>query len=512
MFPEGFLWGVSASGFQFEMGDPRGRYIDPLTDWFRWVHDEENIRKGVVSGDLPEHGINYWELFREDHARAEALGLNAYRLNVEWSRVFPRPTYRVEIGVEERDGLAVGLDISHDDVERLDKLANHEAVKHYREVIEDLRARGFKVILNLVHFTLPLWLHDPIRARRSRLRAEPLGWLSPRFKVEFAKFAAYAAWAFGDLVDMWSTMNEPLVVAEAGYLVKEWQFPPNVSYVLAYVKVMLNIVQAHVLAYEAIKRFDRTRADPDSQSPAEVGIIHNIIPFQPFDPRRGIDVKAAKYANYVHNEWLLNAITVGWVDKDFDGRARRHEVVGFYRGKLDWLGVNYYTRGVVRGVWVPIPPIPSLPLLVRGYGFNCERRSVSREGRPTSDFGWELYPEGLREALEIVAPYRLPVIITENGVADAEDKLRATYIASHLAVLQEIVRNRRVEVRGYLHWALTDNYEWTEGFGMKFGLYAVDLATKKRYKRPSANLYAKIVGENGVPARIVERVNRYLLS
>ena len=175
MFPEGFLWGVSASGFQFEMGDPGGRYIDPLTDWFRWVHDEENIRKGVVSGDLPEHGINYWGLFREDHARAEALGLNAYRLNVEWSRVFPRPTYRVEIGVEEQNGLAVRLDISHDDVERLDELANHEAVKHYREVIEDLRARGFKVILNLVHFTLPLWLHDPIRAHRSRLRAEPLG-------------------------------------------------------------------------------------------------------------------------------------------------------------------------------------------------------------------------------------------------------------------------------------------------------------------------------------------------
>ncbi|MEM4762125.1 MAG: family 1 glycosylhydrolase, partial [Thermofilum sp.] len=203
MFPKGFLWGVSLAGFQFEMGDAEGRALDPNTDWFVWVHDRENIEKGIVSGDLPEHGIDYWHRFREDHALAQELGMNAYRLNVEWSRIFPKPTYAVEVGVEREEGLAVGVSIDESDLAKLEELADAAAVQHYREVIEDLRERGFLVILNLVHFTLPLWLHDPIAARSTNLRKGPLGWVDQRFPVEFAKFAAYAAWKFGDLVDIW---------------------------------------------------------------------------------------------------------------------------------------------------------------------------------------------------------------------------------------------------------------------------------------------------------------------
>ena len=505
MFSDKFLWGVSMAGFQFEMGDPAGRYIDPNTDWFKWVHDEENIRAGIVSGDLPEDGVNYWELYAEDHDRAKTMGMNAYRLNVEWSRIFPKPTYSIEIGVETREGIATGIDIAYEDLEKLDELANNEAVTHYRQVIEDLRSKGFKVILNLVHFTLPLWLHEPIMARKSKLKKGPLGWLAAEFPVEFAKFAAYAAWKFGDQVDMWSTFNEPAIVAIMGYLYKESHFPPGVENYKAHRKAMLNIAQAHLLAYEAIKKFDTAKAYTDSKSPAEVGLIHNIMPFQPLNPEKKTDIKAAGYLNMIFNTWILEALSKGWLDRNFNGKVDQGEKLSEYAGKLDWLGVNYYTRAVVRGRWIPFGPVPAIPVMVPGYGFACDKNSVSRDGRPTSDFGWELYPEGLRDALLLAAEYASPLLVTENGIADAEDRLRPRYIVEHLKVLEELVEEKRVDVRGYLHWALTDNYEWAEGFKMKFGLYAVDLASKKRIKRESVDVMAKIIEENTVTEELIKK-------
>ena len=100
VFPAGFLWGVSASGFQFEMGDPTGENVDSNTDWYAWVHDSSNIKKGIVSGDVPEKGVDYWDLYKQDHAIAKRLGLNAYRIGIEWSRIFPASTFGVEVGVE----------------------------------------------------------------------------------------------------------------------------------------------------------------------------------------------------------------------------------------------------------------------------------------------------------------------------------------------------------------------------------------------------------------------------
>ncbi|RLF01828.1 MAG: glycoside hydrolase family 1 protein [Thermoprotei archaeon] len=505
MFPKDFLWGVSMSGFQFEMGDPKGRNVDPNTDWFKWVHDEENIRNGIVSGDLPEHGVNYWELYSEDHERARGMGMNAYRLNIEWSRVFPRPTYGVEAGVEEEGGIAVSLDIAVEDLEKLDEIADKAAVEHYRSIIQDLRERGFKVILNLVHFTLPLWLHDPITARRTKLRRGPLGWLSPQFKEEFAKFAAYTAWKFGDLVDSWSTFNEPSIVAVMGYLFEESHFPPGVKNLKAYRRAMLNIAQAHVLAYWALKKFDTVRADRGTSSPAEVGIIHDIIIFQPLNPDKKTDVKATNYLNLIFNEWILRALSRGWLDRNFNDRLDEGEEYPQYRGKIDWIGVNYYSRMVVKGKWIPFGPVPAIPEVVPGYGFACEKNSVSRDGRPTSDFGWELYPEGIRDAVLLAAEYASPILITENGIADSEDKLRPRFIVEHLKVLEELVEERKVDLRGYLHWALTDNYEWAEGFRMKFGLYAVDLATKRRVKRRSVDVMAEIIEEGCVSEELLKR-------
>jgi len=171
IFPADFLWGVSNSGFQFEMGDPSGENIDPNTDWYVWLHDPSNIKKGIVSGDLPEKGVNYWGIYKQDHTIAKKLGLNAYRTGIEWSRIFRASTSNVRVGIEKApDGNIGKIDVDESALENLEKIADKRAVGHYRDVIEDLRAHNFEVFVCLNHFTLPLWIHNPITVRETRLR------------------------------------------------------------------------------------------------------------------------------------------------------------------------------------------------------------------------------------------------------------------------------------------------------------------------------------------------------
>jgi beta-galactosidase len=112
---------------------------------------------------------------------------------------------------------------------------------------------------------------------------------------------------------------------------------------------------------------------------------------------------------------------------------------------------------------------------------------------PTSDFGWEVFPEGIIEALKAMERYERPLYIMENGIADARDDLRPKFIIDHLQTLNKALNEDKIDVRGYFHWSLTDNYEWAKGFSMKFGLCAVNLDSKKRIKRKSADIYKKII-------------------
>jgi beta-galactosidase len=186
IFPENFLWGTSTSGFQFEMGDPAERNIDPNTDWYAWVHDPVNIQKGIVSGNLPENGVDNWSLYKSDHMIAKRLGLNAYRIGIEWSRIFPKSTSLIEVGVQKSsDGNIADIKVDNHALESLDEEASKEALSHYREVIQDLRDKNFKVFLCLNHFTLPLWIHNPIAVRDTKLHQGPKGWIDQETITEF---------------------------------------------------------------------------------------------------------------------------------------------------------------------------------------------------------------------------------------------------------------------------------------------------------------------------------------
>jgi beta-galactosidase len=489
IFPEDFLWGVANSGFQFEMGDPAGQNIDPNTDWYVWVHDPSNVQKGIVSGDLPERGVNYWNLYKQDHIIAKRLSLNAYRIGIEWSRIFPKSTSAIEVGVERAsDGNIAKIDVDESALENLDKIAHKDAVSHYRDVIEDLRANDFEVFVCLNHFTLPLWVHNPITVRKTRLRTGPKGWVDENTIIEFTKYAAYMAWKLGDIVDNWATFNEPTVVPETGYMTPQSGFPPGITNFRASRKVALHLVIAHARSYDAMKKID---------SGATVGLIHNVIPTRPFSSERKSDTKAVELMDNMHNHFFVQSVCDGWLDENLIGAEEKGEVKNYLGQRLDWLGVNYYTRFVVRGKTSVLAKmfagIPATPEIVHDYGFICQPNAKSADGLQTSDVGWEIYPEGMLEALNAMKIYGKPLYVTENGIADERDALRPSFIIEHLKVLERAVSEEKIDVRGYFHWSLTDNYEWARGFGPKFGLYSADLETKSRKSRKSAEIYKEII-------------------
>jgi len=500
VFPEKFLWGASNSGFQFEMGDSAGLNVDSGSDWYLWVRDKLNIENGVVSGDLPENGVDCWNLYKEDHDIARKLGLNAYRIGVEWSRIFPKSTTAVKVEFEKAsEGGIARIEVDDDALQKLEEAADKAAVNHYRTVIEDLRNKDFKVFVCLNHFTLPLWIHNPITVRDTNLRQGPKGWADPETIIEFTKYAGYVAWKLGGIVDEWATFNEPMVIPETGYLITQSGFPPGLNNFRVSRKVAFNLVVAHARAYDAIKKTDTIKADKSSPSAADVGAIHNIIPAMPFRAENDLDVKAADFLNRMHNHFFPQAACNGWVDANLNGVQDKGEMKDYLKNRLDWLGVNYYARAVVKGKKSLLARLfmgmSAVPDMVENYGFVCKPNSISADGRPTSDFGWEIYPEGLLDALKMMREYGCALYVMENGVADAKDTLRTKLLIDHVKILDKAINEERLNVKGYFHWALTDNYEWAKGFSMKFGLCEVDLKTKKRNERESAFVLKNIIAK-----------------
>lgn len=485
---KGFAWGTAISGFQAEPGG-RPSNVDRRSDWYRWVTDPQNIARGAVSGDRPERGPGFWRAYRRDLDLARGtLHAKVFRTSIEWSRIFPRSTRRVRVGAR--------VDLR--ELRALDALADHRAVRHYRRILVAARRRGLRPFITVSHFSLPLWIHDPIAVRDAFAGAGPedplprglerAGWLDAGTGVELGKYAAYLAWKYGALVDIWNPINEPFAVAVTGYVniapLFAGNFPPGVASFPAAVAVLRHLRDANRRAYDEIHRWDRR---------AQVGLVQNMIAFTPADPASARDVRATGHANHLFNRLLVDAAVDGFYDDDFDGVADPGERRPGRAGKADFVGVNYYYRGRVTGLDRPLTPrIPVsdfLPALAYRSLLNPVAPACPTE---CSDFGNEIYPAGLRDVLAIAGSYRRPVWITEHGIADADDDQRARFLLDHVDVLRRAIADGVARVRGYLHWTLTDNYEWAAGYAMRFGLFSYDPDTLARTARPSAALYGRI--------------------
>jgi beta-glucosidase/6-phospho-beta-glucosidase/beta-galactosidase len=432
-------------------------------------------------------------------------------MGIEWSRLFPVPTS----GVDASGGITAEV------LAALDALADQDAVRHYREVLAALRRRRLEPMVTLNHFTLPLWLHEPIAVRDAFAAVDdPLsgpvpagltraGWLDPTIVGEFAKLAAYAGWKFGDLVDRWATINEPVVVLVSGFVNVPGvggNFPPGAFNFDAVLRAIPQLVAAHARGYDALHATDTGDADGDGV-PVLAGIVHNMAAFEAADPASVLDATGAVHADYLFNRVLPTAITTGAFDANLDGDAsdpgeQRPDLVG--RG--DFLGVNYYQRIRVTGLGGPLTPLLPLFDFLPAIAYRTPENPTAPPC-PTrcSDFGWEIHPAGLRQVLTWAGTLGLPIVITENGIADAADDRRAQYVVDHLAVLQGVIADGVADVRGYFHWSLTDNFEWSSGYYPRFGLFAYDPATGRRRLRRGARPLRTIARRNGLTRRLLTR-------
>jgi beta-galactosidase len=478
-FPASFHWGVAHAGFQAEGGP--GSPVDPNSDWYKWVHDPINQLLGLTHG-VPEDGPGTYVEYDNDAALAhDDLGMNTFRMSIEWSRIFPNSTASVDISDE-------GGGVSQADLEALDQLANQDEVEHYREVFASLRAHDLEPLITVNHFTLPAWVHDPTTTRvlaQLGLPAQDAGWLSPDTPVEFQKYAAYVAWKYGDQVDNWTVLNEPVPPVLTEFLaiptlVPSW--PPGLIRPDLASTFLVNEAKGYVAAYDEMHKWDTTVATP-GQPAAFVGFANNMIPARPANPINPNDVLAAQAWNDFYNRWFPNAVINGWVDANLDGIQTPDELHPEMADKVDFMGVQYYGSQPMQGFGVA--PIPGFPWL-KGLPVRCQASS------PTcSDFNQPTDPGGLREVLDIAASYGKPLWITENGIADANDSKRPSYIVSHIAVVQDEIAHG-MDIRGYTYWSFVDNLEWANGYDLEFGLYGSDPTTPELERTPKPASIAAI--------------------
>ena len=284
----------------------QGTDLNANSDWWRWTHDAENIAGGVVTDDRPEDGPGFWTRHKRDvRLAARQLNQKAFRMSIEWSRVFPNSTAGVS------------------GVRALDRIADQGAIRRYRRILREIRAEGMTPWVTINHFVLPGWIHDPIATRDALAALGPndpvpaiprSGWLSRDTVGEFRKYAAYLAWKLGDEVNRWITLNEPMVVAVNGYVnipgIVQGNFPPGAWSFSGVVDAIMNMADANAVAYKAIKRKDRG---------SRVGFVHNMVGFTPDDPNRPADVRSTGNAEYLFNRLFVEAAVNGIRDRDADG-------------------------------------------------------------------------------------------------------------------------------------------------------------------------------------------------
>jgi beta-glucosidase len=330
-------------------------------------------------------------------------------------------------------------------------------------MLRGLRERGIEPMVTLMHFTLPLWF------------AEQGGWEQPRAPEIFARFVERVVPSLEEFTPSWCTLNEPLAWVYATYVTGGW--PPGRRSVRGALVAATQLARAHAAAYRVIHQI---------QPQAQVGFANYFRLFDPQDPRSRLDRLVAGRQDRFLNWSFVDALTSGRV-RAFPWLVDLPEAAG----TLDFLGVNYYTRDLVAFDFFR-------PHHLFGRNFHASDASMSDAG-----YG-EIYPEGLYRVLRLAHRYGLPMRVTENGLPDADDDQRPRFILSHL---QQVWRALRagIPVNGYYHWSLIDNFEWADGWSLKFGLIEVDPATQRRTPRPSAHLYAKIAAEGRITREMVDR-------
>jgi len=438
-FPEGFLWGCATAAYQIE-GAPAADGKGPSI-WDRYAHTPGMM----ANGDHGDIACDHYHRFREDIALMKQLGMRAYRFSLSWARILPEGAGRIN---------ATGL-------------------QFYSDLIDELLQNGIEPMVTLFHWDLPAALDDKG------------GWLNRDSAAWFADYARIAFAAFDGRVKKWITINEPWVVSDGGYL--RGTIAPGHRNRFEAPIATHNLMRAHGAAVKAYRGIGKH----------EIGLAVNIEPKYPASPTPA-DIAAARRATAYMNEQYLDPALLGryppelrdifgsawpdWLESDFD----------LIRQPVDFLGINYYTRAVVRH--------DDMDALLKAA-------AVKQEATYTETH-WEVFPQGLTDTLLWVRRRYgdIPLYITENGAAFPDppyiegrrvhDPLRIDYLRRHLLALHEAI-SQGVEVRGYMVWSFMDNLEWSLGYAKRFGIVHVDFEILKRTPKDSALFYSQVIADNG---------------
>lgn len=440
-FPSTFLWGAATAAYQIEgspLADGAGASI-----WHRFAHTPGMVR----DGDTGDVACDHYRRWHEDLDLMQSLGLKSYRFSVAWGRVMPDGRGRV----------------------------NSAGFGFYDRLVDGLLERGIEPMATLYHWDLPAALDDQG------------GWLNPDIAHWFADYATLLFQRLDGRVRKWVTLNEPWVVMDGGYL--NGVLAPGHRNLYEAPRVTHNLLLAHgdaVAAYRAVGRH-------------EIGLVVNLEPKVPATDSPADLAATARADAYMNRQYLdpvfrsayppelsqiFGAAWLEWPRDDFKRIAQR----------IDFLGINYYTRSVTRHdplQW----PLAASP--------------VRQPGSTYTETGWEVFPQALTDLLcRVAAQYgNPPLYITENGAAfydppvaatgRVHDPLRIAYLRGHLAAIGAAI-DRGVDVRGYYLWSLLDNLEWAHGYSKRFGMVHVDFATQRRTPKDSARFYAGVIAGGGV--------------
>ncbi|UQU65387.1 GH1 family beta-glucosidase [Couchioplanes caeruleus] len=451
-FPDGFVWGAATASYQIEGAaneDGRGPSI-----WDTFSRTPERVYAGHT-GDV---ACDHYHRYVDDVALMADLGLGSYRYSIAWPRIQPDGTGPV----------------------------NTRGLDFYDRLTDELIGKGIDPVVTLYHWDLPQTLQD---------RG---GWTVRETAEAFAEYAAIVHARLGDRVRTWTTLNEPWCSAYLGY--GSGVHAPGIQDPASVFKAVHHLLLGHGLAARALR----------SAGAQTVSITLNPASVSPLDPANPADVDAARIVDGLNNRIFLDPLFRGAYPEDMRELMARFTDLSHIRegdeaiinAPIDVLGVNFYTPTYVSAQ-------PGEPAKLDSPG--TEGVAFRAPVGPITDIGWQIEPAALTRLLDrIHADYGVPMMITENGAAypdgpspetgEVRDTNRIEYLDGHLRACLDAI-SHGVDLRGYFAWSLMDNFEWAEGYKMRFGLVHVDYSTQQRVPKDSAKWYREVIRRNGLSDR-----------
>lgn len=430
--PPTFVWGAATSAFQIEGARDAEGKSSSIWDTFC------RVPGAISTGETGDPACDHYRRWREDVDLMSTIGLDAYRFSVSWPRVIP-------------DGVGT---------------VNERGIAFYDRLTDALLARGIRPFVTLYHWDLPQALQD---------RG---GWTSRETVDAFASYADVVARRLGDRVRDWITINEPQIIAFLGH--HQGIHAPGVRDLSTALLVSHHMLLAHRAAAAAVRA---------PWADARIGIALNLSPCEAASGSAA-DVAAATRMDGYLARWFLDPLYARGYPVDmaavYAPYFDRASEMTSYDGALDFLGVNYYSRHLVR--------VGAAPPL------HADR--VRPEPAERTAMGWEVHERSLTDLLIRLARDYSPgsIHVTENGAAYDDvavrgvvnDTERVSFLRRHITACAAAVE-AGVPLDGYFVWSLLDNFEWTLGTSKRFGLVYVDFETQARALKISGRWYRALI-------------------